>query len=321
MRFTLRAKFLFVVGATAFAFLLVIGVSSLIENREARELADVEKRLLPKLEQGRQIEAEYESLRRRLQDASTAQDAEALSETRDMIGRLIRRITSFREVFEPSRADALISALDVYYQSAYDVAQRMIHGEAGEAVVDAVSAMQTKQQVAETALERTVRLDSQELTDGFLKASNARQTASRARVLISALTLVLLLAVVIGFSRDVIKNYTRVSEGFARFARGDFETPIPANDYDEIGKLATEANQMAASLKNLNKEREQTDWLKTGEAALANALRGELEPAEVGERALRTLLPLIDGAAGAFYQQTRDGTFVLLGQGVGLSSE
>src|SRR6476469_2260310 len=109
MRLTLRAKFLFVVGATAFAFFLVIGVSSLIENREARELSDVEERLLPKLTHGPQIEAEYEALRRRLQDASTAQDAEALSETRDLMGKLTRHISNYREVLEPSRADALLS--------------------------------------------------------------------------------------------------------------------------------------------------------------------------------------------------------------------
>src|SRR5215207_8609040 len=101
MRLTLRAKFLFVVGATAVAFFLVIGVSSLIENREARELSDVENRLLPKLEHGPQIEAEYERLLRRLADASTAQDAEALEETRELMSRLTRHITIYRDVFEP----------------------------------------------------------------------------------------------------------------------------------------------------------------------------------------------------------------------------
>ncbi|HEY0709253.1 MAG TPA: histidine kinase dimerization/phospho-acceptor domain-containing protein, partial [Polyangia bacterium] len=321
MRITLRAKFLLVVGATAFAFCLVIGVSSLIENREARTLSDVEERLLPKLEHGPQIEAEYQALRRRLQDASTAQDVEALNETRDMMGRLTRHVTQYREVFEPGRSDALLSALDVYYQSAYDVAQRMIQGEAGEAMLDAVTAMRARQQVAEAALERAVRLDSKELTDGFARARSARLTASRARLGISAFSLGLLLLLVVTFSRDVVKNYARISEGFARFSRGDFERPIDASDYDEIGKLAVEANQMAASLKQLNEEREQIDWLKTGQAAVANALRGELEPSEVAERALRTLMPLINGAAGAVYQQTRDGSFALLGQGVGLSGQ
>jgi CheY-like chemotaxis protein/HAMP domain-containing protein len=320
MRLTLRAKFLFVVGATALSFLLVIGISSLIENREARELSDVEERLLPKLTHGPQIEAEYEALRRRLQDASTAQDAEALAETRELMSKLTRHISNYREVLEPGRADALLSTLDAYYQSAYDVAQRMIHGEAGEAVIEAATAMQTRQQLAEVALERAVRLDRKEVTDGFTAARQARQAASRSRLIISLLSLLLLLAITIGFSRDVIKNYGRISEGFARFARGDFEKPIEGNDYDEIGKLAIEANQMAASLKQLNQEREQIDWLKTGRADLANALRGELEPQEVAERVLRTLMPLIEGAAGALYQQTRDGSYELLGHGVGLSS-
>ncbi|HEY0715668.1 MAG TPA: GAF domain-containing protein, partial [Polyangia bacterium] len=321
MRLTLRAKFFFVVGATAFAFGLVISVSTLIENREARELSNVENRLLPKLEHGPQIEAEYETLKRRVQDASTAQDVEALSETRELMSRLTRHITAYREVLEPNRADALLSALDVYYQSAYDVAQRMIHGEAGEAVIEAATVMQTRQQLAEAALEHTVRLDRKELTDAFNEARRARQAASRSRFLISVLSLLLLLVITIGFSRDVIKTYSRISEGFARFSRGDFGHPIQANDRDELGKLAIEANQMAASLNQLNKEREEIDWLKTGQAAVANALRGELEPREVAERALRTILPLVGGVAGAVYQNTRDGSFELLGHGLGFSGD
>ena len=98
MRLTFRAKLLLIVGATALAFVLLIVVSALIGVREERRLADLEGRLLPKLELGPQIEGDFDHLRRSLQDAVAAQDIEALGDTRVLLGQLTRRITGAREV-------------------------------------------------------------------------------------------------------------------------------------------------------------------------------------------------------------------------------
>jgi HAMP domain-containing protein len=313
MRLTFRAKLLLIVGTTAFAFALVIAVSTYIGVQEAQRLTDVESRLLPKLALGPQLEADFGNLVRHLHDAVAAQDNEVLGESRALMGQLSRHITTGREVLEPGVADALLGTIEKYYQVAYDVSRRWVAGEAGEAILEATAAMQKVQAEADAALKKAVRLDRQELTDSFAAARAARQTAARSRLAISLASLAFVLILSIWFSRGILRLIENISVGFARFGRGDFAHPIAVQSDDELGKLANEANQMAASLQRLGAERDHTDWLKTGQAGLAHELRGELEPQEIADRAVRFIASFIKAPVGTLYFADESGTLSLLG--------
>jgi CheY-like chemotaxis protein len=301
VRLTLRAKLMIIVGATALAFVLVILVSTLIGLREARQLANIEGQLVPKLALGPDLEGQFQRLRRNMQDAVAAQDAEALSETRSSRDLLLGALAAARDVIDPVQMANVRGAIEDYFEEALGVSRRLVKGETGEDLVTAMAAMQAKHARAAFLLKQATRLDRSELAEGFAAARAASQTAAQLRLAISVACLVLVLVLSIGIGRGVLQNLTRLSVGLARFGQGDFTHLLSVTSHDEIGKVAREANQMAENLGRLAAERDRSDWLKTGQAKLANELRGELEPREIAQRTIRLLASYVDAPAGALY--------------------
>ncbi|HMA51289.1 MAG TPA: ATP-binding protein, partial [Magnetospirillaceae bacterium] len=76
---------------------------------------------------------------------------------------------------------------------------------------------------------------------------------------ISVACLVAVVAASLLLSRGVLRAVADLTEGFLRFGRGDFHRPIRVERHDELGGLAEQANQMAASLARLVREREQAE--------------------------------------------------------------
>src|SRR5688572_14069398 len=148
--------------------------------------------------------------------------------------------------------------------------------ETGEAITEAIAAMQGKQNLAFSALERAVRLDRRELSEHFTAARKARTAAARSRLLIGLACLVFALVGTAWLSRSALGALRELSSGFARFGKGDFSQPVVVTTRDEFGAVAEAANRMADSLRQLGQERDHNEWLTRGQARLADELRGEL---------------------------------------------
>src|ERR1700733_6581276 len=181
MRFTFRAKLLTIVGATALAFLVFMTVSALVGRRVERQLLALQNQYVPRVELAPQLEAGFESLHRALQDAVAANDAEALEATRQLKNELLDRLAAGNAVIDPADGAAARSAVDDYYSAAYGVSRRMLAGETGEPVVDAIAAMQGKQTRALEALRKTTALDKDELAAAFASARRAQVAATSSR--------------------------------------------------------------------------------------------------------------------------------------------
>jgi hypothetical protein len=145
VRLTFRSKLLLIVGATTVAFALVIVVSSIFSLREERSLELLEENLVPRLELGPQLEGDLAQLTRSMQDAAAAQDAELLERAAVPHARLLARLRAAGSALDPRLAGEAATAVDGYFQSAQAVVRRMIAGETGEAMVDAMAAMQARQ--------------------------------------------------------------------------------------------------------------------------------------------------------------------------------
>jgi CheY-like chemotaxis protein/signal transduction histidine kinase/HAMP domain-containing protein len=298
---TFRAKLMAVVGAAATAFLLVILVSALIGAREARQLADIEGRLVPKLALGPKLEADFETLRRGMQDAVAAQDLERLAEVRVARDGVLATLDSAQGLLDPKGLANVHDAIEDYYRSAFEVSRRLIANDIGESSVSIMAAMQDKQNRVISLLKQTTHLDRSELTAGFAAARAASQTAAELRLWIGLGCLVVVLALSIGLSRGLLARLAQFSVGLARFGQGDFTKLMPVTTEDELGSLAKEANQMAHNLGRLAAERDRNDWLRIGHSKLANELRGDLEAREIARRSLALLASYIDAPAGALY--------------------
>ncbi|MFZ5891573.1 MAG: response regulator [Myxococcota bacterium] len=321
MSISFRAKLIAMLATALLAFCTVLVGSALIGERQAADLADVERRLIPKLELGPRLEAQFERLTRSYQNAVSAQDSAGLETAWQLRNDLFESIRQSGAVLEPSAAAALQWAIQDYSTLANDVSRRLIAGETGEQLVDDMTQMQARQDRAHKLIRQSLGLRPNEVAAAFAAVRDASARAHRFRLGIGVASFALLLALSVWLSRSVINAVGELSQGFLRFARGDFSWRIPVRSDDELGRMAREANHMADNLQRLNDEHTRADWLKSGQAGLSDALRGDLEPRALATRSLKFLATRLEAAAAALYVANAEGSFELWGQYAALMDE
>jgi signal transduction histidine kinase len=269
MRITFRVKLLGIVGIAAAAFLLIIVASSVVAARVERQLAFIQRRYVPKVELEPQLQGQLERLGRGFQDAVTAHDTDALDATRDLERDFLARLAAARDATEPSDAAELGSAVEVYWAKGYDVSRRLIAGETGEGVIDAIASMQGTQARAVALVKKTTALDRSEMGAAFEAAFQAEAAARRYQIWVSVACLGLALVLSVALSRGLVQSVSALTRGFASFGRGEFGEAIPAVSHDELGDLARDANAMAASLdRHISDRKRIEDALKTSNQEL-----------------------------------------------------
>ncbi|HKQ71604.1 MAG TPA: response regulator [Polyangiaceae bacterium] len=310
MQITFRIKLLSIVAISMLALLAVVGGSALIGVRQTRDLADVEGRMVPRAKLGPELEGEFDRLSRTMQDAVAAQDAPLLGTTHGIKNRLFDVVSSSGNALDPREAAAIRWAVQDYYESARNVAGRLIAGETGESLVADMAVMQEGQRKAAAVIKKATGFDEGEFAKGFAAVRDANRSADEFRFAIGLCGLALVMTLSLWVSRGMLQGLSYLTTGFARFATGQFDSPIPVVAEDELGQAAREANLMAEKLKRLAELRERHDWIKAGQAGLSDELRGELEPAAVAKNALAFLARWVKARAGAVYL-TEDGALRL----------
>jgi len=314
MRLTFRIKLIAIVGTSALAFLVLILASTLLSSRVQQELIKIEDHYVPRVELGPNLDTHFERLRRSFQDAVAARDLEALASTRELLRAFLDRLATARDAVDPVKATALRIALEEYHGAAYEVSRRLIDGETGEGLVEAMSAMQTKQTRAAQALKEVTTFDKGQLGDAFAAASHALRSSGQVRLVISIVCLTLVIFLSVLLSRGVLRSLGELTAGLKRFGQRDFGRPIHVASRDELGDVAQDANQMAESLKRLGEERDRIDWLKDGLSALGAEIRGELEPDELANRAVGLLARYLQAPMAVFYHFDKERVLRLVGQ-------
>jgi CheY-like chemotaxis protein/HAMP domain-containing protein len=311
---SIRSKLLAIAATTALAFLLLTLFGSLVTQRSQRRLDEIRSQHLPKMTLGPKLEAEFDTLRRSVQDAAAAQDSDALDGARQRKDALLAEIAGAKQGMSAANADALRGAIEEYFALASGVAHRMIDGETGEGLVDAIAHMQAQQNRTSDLLAKATRFDHKDLERAFAAVSEAENTGGRVRVAVSLICLLVVLVLTWWITRGLLRSLSELSAGLERFGRGEFARPIPLGGRDELGRLSERANEMAQRLKRLADERDRSDWIKAGHAGLVHELRGELEPKELAARVSRYLARYLKAPAAAFYVCDKQEALELLGQ-------
>jgi signal transduction histidine kinase len=254
MQLTFRSRLMAIVGIAFLAFVLLLVSRELIARRVEQRLTMIQARYLPKVELEPQLDAQLEAIRRGFQDAVSANDKDALAATADLKRRFLERLAAAESAIDPTDAAALRAALESYYSAAHDVSRRLIAGETGEQLVEAISAMQSKQSYTRQVLKRVAAVDRAALADAFATAAQAETTARRWLLWISMACLIPVLLLSLALSRAVLRSVSELTAGFQRFGTGDFAREIRVTSGDELGEIARQANAMAASLDELTRK-------------------------------------------------------------------
>ncbi|HEY8924391.1 MAG TPA: response regulator [Polyangia bacterium] len=321
MGLTFRGKLIAIVAVAATAFLVLISTGAMLSNQVEGALLDVQQRYLPRMEIGPRLESRFEKLQRGLQDAVAAHDADALAATHDLETALLEEIAGARGVISAGEATVLRSAVEDYYATAFDVSRRLLAGETGEPLVDTMALMQGKHTRTLDLMKTTTAFDRGQLARAFAGAARAQKTSNQARLAIGLCCLVVVIFLSIGMTRGVLAAVRKLEVGFKRFGEGKFVPAIDLPTRDELGYLAAQANQMAASLDRLSQERDRLDWIQRGMNGLAEEVRGELRPEEVAARGVAFLAGYLEAPLGAVYVMGADGALRLLGQYAGGASD
>ncbi len=315
LRLSFRAKLIAIVGTAAAALGILIAASTVISGRAEEALVNIQELHLPRLQLGPHLQGDFDRLKRGLQDAVAARDLDAIGATRHTELGFLEDLDRAVGVVTPGQAAALRVAMDDYYSAAVDVSRRLVAGETGERLVDAMSAMQAKQARAADLLHSVTAFDPKELAAAFASARQAEVSGGHVRLVVSGLCLLGLVLLSWWIGGGVIRALSEVTVGLRRFGGGEFDRPIPiSRGDDELADLARQANQMAESLKNLGRERDQNDWVRDAVVGLGQEMRGELEPTELANRAVRFLARHLEAPAGALYYLDGDRELGLLGQ-------
>ncbi|HVR64618.1 MAG TPA: response regulator [Polyangia bacterium] len=314
MRLSFRNRLIAIVATAGLAFVALLVSSTRISNRTQDQLGEIESRYLPRLELGPRLESQFEHLQRGLQDAVAARDGDLLEATRATKDTLLGQLAAARDIADPVQSAMLRGAIEDYYAAAYDVSKRIIGGETGEALVRWMSSMQSKQAFAARVMKETTAFDRSQLAAAFAVASRAQAVATRERLGIIVVCLLVVVLLSVQLSRGVLGTLAQLTAGLNRFGRGEFAPPIPVSGSDELSEVARQANKMADSLLRLQAEREKSDWWKTGQAGLVEEIRGELEVKDIADRATSFLCRYLGAPAGALYTVRADGGWALSGQ-------
>lgn len=311
MRVSFRAKLLLLVGTALLALIGTLVGTALRGLQQTRELSNVERRMVPLLELGPRLEAEFDRLTRSIQDAVSAQDQEALAATARVKVRIIELVNSARGGLTEPDAAAIRWAIQDYYDAAQAVARRMIAGEAGEALIEDAAQMQILQAHARSSIKKATVLDRGQLTRAFSSVRDAAARSDRLQLVIGLVSVGVLALLSFWVGRSTFQVLSQLSQGFKRFGTGDFSVEIPVTTADELGDAAKEANQMASSLRMLAEQRDREEWLQSARLGLSERFQGELASEVLAERGLTFLARHLGALAAALYLRDDDGVLRL----------
>jgi len=246
VRATFRAKLIAIVVMAALSFAAVVAVSSVMASRVAAQLTLIRDQYVPQLELGPHLEARFDALRRGLQDAVAANDMDALIATAENKSRFLERLAAARSAMPPEVSATLRASVEGYYAIAYDVSRRLIQGETGESIVEAMARMQEKQTSTTEYLKKATAFDRAKLVGAFNATLETQAAAFKVRIWVSVACLGLLTLFCFWVTRGSIEALTELTAGLGRFGKGDFAKPIRVASFSACWRVSSRSSCNAA---------------------------------------------------------------------------
>ena len=173
-----------------------------------------------------------------MQDAVSAADPQIVADTQALRDTFLRDLAENATALDPGDLATLRTAVHDYYNVAVAVSRRLIAGDTGEKIGAEIQAMQSQQTRTSELLVKAASFDRTELASAFAAAQREQDIATQIRVVISIACLLVVVALALWIGRGLLRSLAHLADGFSRFGRGDFSTPILVISRDEIAAVA-----------------------------------------------------------------------------------
>src|SRR5690606_32690495 len=182
MRLAFRFKMILLASCAALTIIFLIFLSEWIGVRHREELVDLERRLVPRIELALKLEAELRELERSFQDASAAQDRDALTESTKHRDQVFDLLENAGLAIEPAAAASLRWKIEDYFRMGHEVSVRLIQGQSDEEAVRMIAETQLRQQKAAQAIHAATNVDRNDLRRAFGAVRQSNLDSSRIRM-------------------------------------------------------------------------------------------------------------------------------------------
>jgi methyl-accepting chemotaxis protein len=275
-RLEFRQRFLALPLLAAIGFLLILLATWRLGVRNEELLGRIESGFAPAVETSRDLERQLVEIRREMEEAVAIQDPRALEAVDQHRQNLLSRLEDDRKnpVLLSSRPDEIRAAFSRYYETAHSASERLIAGNAAEAVAADLTLASSRYEELRSILAANRERDEKALSRAF---SSTRANHRSSMWMISAITLLCLLS--LGFlsawlgrrltdpivrlsvaaSRIATEHMTLLAAETKRIAEGDltrrftldFEH-LPVEGEDEVGRMAASFNLMLDKLSEIS---------------------------------------------------------------------
>ena len=107
-------------------------------------------------------------------------------------------------------------------------------------------------------------------------------------------------------TRSILRPVKALSIGAARVGSGDYLQPVAIGREDELGRLASVFNDMAARIAAREQSLSEQDWLNSSLARLSRLMEGAHDPARLGSKLLPEFAILVGAKQSLIYAPAED---------------
>ena len=249
-RLRFRTKLMLLPIVAAVGFVIVLIVSGYFGARNQALLVRVENGYYPAVETSEQLNHELTSIQRGLQDAVASASPAALGEV-DKVRDAFRARTQQalnNPVTDAQEVRALQTAFETYYSEARAASQRMMGGEAGDALLRSLESMKARQNAVQVILDRAVDRDRAAIGEAFKTTRSTQRLSTFMITAIVLLFVAVLVLVSLHVAHLVAQSIKQAVSAVQAVAAGDLTNDFIVESTDETGDLLSAMKVTAGTL-------------------------------------------------------------------------
>jgi methyl-accepting chemotaxis protein len=234
------------------SLLLVFTVVQVTRATNERLNHLIETGYVPARAMSRDLVEHMTALQRGFQDAVASADASMLVENDQLKNRFLATVAraADNETLDTDKLDQLGRDFEQYYDLARETSTRMIDGEMGADLQDALSQMTRQYKAIADTLDEISTTSSAKITEAFAEARGNQGKATVLYVFVLVVCIVLLAALSVSVIRSISQSLERVMTVTSGVADGELTRRVEVISEDEFGSMGDAINLVLEKMRD-----------------------------------------------------------------------